>query len=185
VIPRFVCPSWARTHDRGSRSARNRRSVLSEGQEAQVAGFAWIPLDISDFPTRHNYGLVLWQNDIERILAGWVVELAVPILRGVEVTGFAQDDAGVDVELYGDYVSGPRVIDERVKENMKQVLAEIKDGSFAQRFIDDQDAGSPEFTKFREQGENHPIEKTGRELRKLMAWVKGHDSDYVEGTATR
>ena len=72
---------------------------LSEGQEAQVAGFAWIPLDISDFPTRHNYGLALWQNDIERILAGWVVELAVPILRGVEVTGFAQDDAGVDVEL--------------------------------------------------------------------------------------
>ena len=105
---------------------------LSEGQEAQVAGFAWIPLDFSDFPTRHDYGLALWQNDIERILAGWVVELAVPILRGVEVTGFAQDDAGVDVELYGDYVSGPRVIDERVKENMKQVLAEIKDGSFAQ-----------------------------------------------------
>ena len=68
---------------------------------------------------------------------------------------------------------------------MKQVLAEIKDGSFAQRFIDDQDAGSPEFNEFREQGEQHPIEQTGRELRKLMAWVKGHDSDYVEGTATR
>jgi ketol-acid reductoisomerase len=90
-----------------------------------------------------------------------------------------------DTAEYGDYVSGPRVIDEHVKENMKQVLAEIKDGSFAQRFIDDQDAGSPEFAKFREQGEQHPIEQTGRELRKLMAWVKGHDSDYVEGTATR
>jgi len=72
---------------------------LSQGKVAQVAGFAWIPLDISDFPTRHNYGLALWQNDIERILAGWVGELAVPIYRGREVTGFAQDDTGVDVEL--------------------------------------------------------------------------------------
>jgi 3-(3-hydroxy-phenyl)propionate hydroxylase len=72
---------------------------LSQGQVAQVAGFAWIPLDISDFPTRHNYGLALWQNHIERILAGWVGELAVPIYRGREVTGFAQDDTGVDVEL--------------------------------------------------------------------------------------
>ena len=72
---------------------------LSQGKVAQVAGFAWIRLDISDFPTRHNYGLALWQNYIERILAGWVGELAVPIYRGREVTGFAQDDTGVDVEL--------------------------------------------------------------------------------------
>ncbi|MGH2828121.1 MAG: FAD-dependent monooxygenase [Actinomycetota bacterium] len=72
---------------------------LSEGQVAQVAGFASVPLDISDFPTRHNYGLGLWQNHIERILAGWVGELAVPISYGTEVTGFAQDDTGVDVEL--------------------------------------------------------------------------------------
>src|SRR5213082_3226928 len=72
---------------------------LSQGQVAQVAGFAWIRLDISDFPTRHNYGLALRQNHIERILAGWVGELAVPIYRGREVTGFAQDDTGVDVEL--------------------------------------------------------------------------------------
>ena len=72
---------------------------LSEGQMAQVAGFAGIRLDISDFPTRHNYGLALWQNHIERILAGWVGELAVPIYRGREVTGFAQDDTGVDVAL--------------------------------------------------------------------------------------
>jgi 2-polyprenyl-6-methoxyphenol hydroxylase-like FAD-dependent oxidoreductase len=72
---------------------------LSEGQVAQVAGFSMIPLDISDFPTRHNYGLGLWQNHIERILAGWVDELEVPIYRGREVTGFAQDDAGVDVEI--------------------------------------------------------------------------------------
>src|SRR5918911_892939 len=72
---------------------------LSQGKVAQVAGFAWIPLDISDFPTRHNYGLALWQNQIERILAGWVGELAVPIYRRREVTGFTQDETSVDVEL--------------------------------------------------------------------------------------
>jgi 2-polyprenyl-6-methoxyphenol hydroxylase-like FAD-dependent oxidoreductase len=72
---------------------------LAQGQEAQVAGFSQIRLEISDFPTRHPYGLALWQNHIERILAGWVDELAVPIHRGYEVTGFAQDARGVDVEL--------------------------------------------------------------------------------------
>ena len=60
---------------------------LAEGQVAQVAAFAGIRLDISDFPTRHPYGLGLWQSHIERILAGWVDELAVPIYRGREVTG--------------------------------------------------------------------------------------------------
>jgi 3-(3-hydroxy-phenyl)propionate hydroxylase len=72
---------------------------LAQGKAMQVAGFAMIPLDISDFPTRHPYGLALWQNHIERILAGWLDELAVPFYRGAEVTGFAQDDAGVDVAL--------------------------------------------------------------------------------------
>src|SRR5205807_2222268 len=72
---------------------------LSQGRVAQVAGFAGVPLDISDFPTRHPYGLALWQNHIERILAGWVDELKVPIYREREVTGFAQDSTGVDVEL--------------------------------------------------------------------------------------
>jgi 2-polyprenyl-6-methoxyphenol hydroxylase-like FAD-dependent oxidoreductase len=72
---------------------------LSEGQTAQVAGFAGTPLDISDFPTRHPYGLGLWQNHIERILAGWVGELGVPIHYGSEATGLAQDDGGVDVHL--------------------------------------------------------------------------------------
>src|SRR5687767_11038671 len=72
---------------------------LAEGQVAQVAGFGATRLDISDFPTRHNYGLALWQKHIERILAGWVAELKVPIHYGNEVTGFAQDDAGVDVAL--------------------------------------------------------------------------------------
>jgi ketol-acid reductoisomerase len=90
-----------------------------------------------------------------------------------------------DTAEYGDYVSGPRVIDDSVKERMQGVLADIKSGSFAQRFIDDQDAGAPEFKQLRAKGEQHPIEATGRDLRKLMAWVKDDDGDYVEGTATR
>jgi 3-(3-hydroxy-phenyl)propionate hydroxylase len=72
---------------------------LAEGQAMQVQAYAGIPLDISDFPTRHNYGLALWQRDFERILGVWVTELGVPIAREREVTGFMQDDAGVDVEL--------------------------------------------------------------------------------------
>ncbi|MBK6887116.1 MAG: ketol-acid reductoisomerase [Tetrasphaera sp.] len=91
-----------------------------------------------------------------------------------------------DTAEYGDYVSGPRVIDPHVKENMKAVLADIQSGAFAKRFIDDQDAGAPEFKALREKGAQHPIEKTGRELRKLMAWVdSGQDTDYVEGSAAR
>jgi 3-(3-hydroxy-phenyl)propionate hydroxylase len=72
---------------------------LAEGQVAQVASFAGVPLDLGDFPTRHPYALGLWQNHIERILAGWVRELGVPIRYGREVAAFAQDDAGVDVVL--------------------------------------------------------------------------------------
>ena len=72
---------------------------LSQGQKAQVTGFASVRLDISDFPTRHNYGLGLWQNHIERILAEWVGELAVTFYRGREVTGFSQADSGVNVAL--------------------------------------------------------------------------------------
>jgi ketol-acid reductoisomerase len=90
-----------------------------------------------------------------------------------------------DTAEYGDYVSGPRVIDARVKESMKGVLKDIQSGAFAKRFIDDQDAGAPEFKSLRAKGEVHPIEATGRELRKLMSWVKTDDSDYKEGTAAR
>jgi 2-polyprenyl-6-methoxyphenol hydroxylase-like FAD-dependent oxidoreductase len=75
---------------------------LSKGQLAQVASFAPIRLDISDFPIRHNYGLALGQGHIERILADWVGELAVPIHRGREVTDLAQDESGVDVALSDD-----------------------------------------------------------------------------------
>jgi ketol-acid reductoisomerase len=90
-----------------------------------------------------------------------------------------------DTAEYGDYVSGPRVIDPHVKENMLAVLEDIKNGSFAERFITDQDNGAKEFKELRAKAEQHPIEATGRELRKLMSWVKSHDSDYTEGTASR
>ena len=88
-----------------------------------------------------------------------------------------------DTAEYGDYVSGPRVIDDHVAQNMQGVLADIKDGTFAARFIADQDAGAPEFKRIRAEQEQHPIEETGRELRKLMSWVKASD-DY-QGTAAR
>ena len=72
---------------------------LAQGRTAQVAGFAGTPLDISDFPTRHPYGLAIWQSRIEAILADWVAELGVRISRDRQVAGLAQDDKGVDVEL--------------------------------------------------------------------------------------
>lgn len=89
-----------------------------------------------------------------------------------------------DTAEYGDYVSGPRVIDEHVRENMKAVLADIQSGAFAKRFIDDQDAGAPEFKKLREEGQGQQIESVGRELRKLYSWSKVSD-DYSEGEAGR
>ncbi len=75
---------------------------VSEGQVHSAVGFAYVPLDISDFPTRHNYLLALWQSHFERILAGWLDELGIPILRGCEVVGLRQDDSGVDVEVSDD-----------------------------------------------------------------------------------
>ena len=90
-----------------------------------------------------------------------------------------------DTAEYGDYVSGPRIIDEHVKDNMRTILSEIKDGTFAQRFIDDQDAGAPEFNELRRKGAEHPIESVGKDLRGLMAWVRDDDADYVEGSAAR
>jgi len=72
---------------------------VSQGQAMQIQGYSGIRLDISDFPTRYNYGLALPQSDTERIIAAWVSELGVPVAREHEVTGFAQDEGGVDVEL--------------------------------------------------------------------------------------
>jgi ketol-acid reductoisomerase len=90
-----------------------------------------------------------------------------------------------DTAEYGDYVSGPRVIDPHVKDNMKAVLADIQSGAFAARFIADQDAGAPEFKALRAKGEQHPIEKVGSELRGMMPWIESGDGDYTEGTAAR
>ena len=90
-----------------------------------------------------------------------------------------------DTAEYGDYVSGPRVIDAHVKQNMRAVLDDIQSGAFAKRFIDDQDAGAPEFKKLRAAEAGHPIEATGKELRKMFSWLKSADDDYVEGTAAR
>ena len=89
-----------------------------------------------------------------------------------------------DTAEYGDYVSGPRVIDPSVKSNMAAVLADIQSGAFASRFIADQDAGAPEFLELRAKEAQHPIETTGKELRSLFAW-KQQDSDYTEGSAAR
>ncbi|MDR0837525.1 MAG: ketol-acid reductoisomerase [Propionibacteriaceae bacterium] len=90
-----------------------------------------------------------------------------------------------DTAEYGDYVSGPRVIDDHVRDTMRAVLSDIRDGSFVKRFIGDQDAGAPEFKKFRAEAEAHPIEATGRELRKLMPFISNPDDDYTEGTSAR
>jgi ketol-acid reductoisomerase len=76
-----------------------------------------------------------------------------------------------DTAEYGDYSRGPRVIDARVKEEMKRILAEVQSGEFAREWIAEDDAGRPNFTKWREQGDHHPIEETGRKLRGMMSWV--------------
>ena len=91
-----------------------------------------------------------------------------------------------DTAEYGDYVSGPRVIDPRVKENMKAVLADVQSGAFAKRFIDDQEAGAPELKSLRAKGETHIIEGVGRELRKMFSWMKSSNKDdYNEGSVAR
>ncbi|GAB3114159.1 ketol-acid reductoisomerase [Janibacter alkaliphilus] len=89
-----------------------------------------------------------------------------------------------DTAEYGDYVSGPRVIDAGVKERMQGVLADIQDGSFAKRFIDDQDNGATEFQQLRQEEAGHPIEATGKTLRSHFAWQQT-DDDYTEGSAAR
>lgn len=91
-----------------------------------------------------------------------------------------------DTAEFGDYVSGPRVVDQHVKDSMKAVLADIQDGSFAKRFIEDQDGGATEFQKLREDEAGHPIEAVGKDLRKMFSWsTESVDADYTEGTAAR
>jgi ketol-acid reductoisomerase len=76
-----------------------------------------------------------------------------------------------DTAEYGDYVSGPRVITPGVKEEMKKILADIQDGTFTKNLIADDDAGRPQFNKYREEGAKHPIELVGAKLRPMMAWI--------------
>jgi ketol-acid reductoisomerase len=77
-----------------------------------------------------------------------------------------------DTAEYGDYVSGPRVIDNQVRENMRQVLREIQDGSFAERWLDENSNGRAEFLAMRKKDAEHPVEKVGRELRSMMTWLE-------------
>ncbi|MGP5054546.1 ketol-acid reductoisomerase [Brachybacterium paraconglomeratum] len=91
-----------------------------------------------------------------------------------------------DTAEYGDYVSGPRVVTDQTKADMKAILADIQSGAFAKRFIDDQDNGAEEFKKLRAEEAEHPIEKVGKDLRKMFSWsAQSIDSDYVEGSAAR
>jgi ketol-acid reductoisomerase len=76
-----------------------------------------------------------------------------------------------DTAEFGDYTRGPRVINASVKEEMKRILAEIRDGSFAAELIAEEDAGRPNFTRYRQEGMAHPIESTGANLRTMMSWV--------------
>ncbi len=89
-----------------------------------------------------------------------------------------------DTAEYGDYVSGPRVINDSAKQAMKDILSDIQDGTFARKFIADQDNGALEFKALRAEEEAHPIEKTGQKLRKAFGWIDS-DADYTEGSAAR
>jgi len=110
VVERRTTPELASARGRGLHARTiellDQRGIaerfISKGQRAQVAAFGGTVLDISDFPTRHNYGLALVQSQFELILAQWVTEIGVTFLRGCDVTGFTQDDAGVDVALSDD-----------------------------------------------------------------------------------
>src|SRR5215204_1035138 len=146
---------------------------LSQGEVDQVAGFAWIPLGISDFPTRHNYGLALWQNDIERILAGWVGELAVPIYRGREVGGFAQDDTGVDIEFPGwDPTTSNLIAEVEMAEEPEWGLRRDALGIHSLSRLED---GGPVRVLVTEQHVGHTSEPTLRDLSAELIAVYGTD----------
>ncbi|MEE1617133.1 ketol-acid reductoisomerase [Brachybacterium sp. J153] len=91
-----------------------------------------------------------------------------------------------DTAEFGDYVSGPRVVTDQTKADMKAILADIQSGAFAKRFIEDQDNGAKEFQELRAKEAEHEIEKVGRDLRKMFSWsTSGLDDDYTEGSAAR
>ncbi|HEY6568261.1 MAG TPA: FAD-dependent monooxygenase [Actinomycetota bacterium] len=175
---------------------------LAEGQVMQVQGYAYIPLDISDFPTRHNYGLGLWQRDFERILGGWVDELGVPILSGRDVVGFRQHDEGVDVELadgsalHGAYLVGCDGGRSAVRKaagiefagwdpSISFMIAEVamaeeppvglrpEGGGIGP--VDPQAGGNPYRVVLKEQGIDHPTEPSFDDLRETLVALYGSD----------
>ena len=77
-----------------------------------------------------------------------------------------------DTAEYGDYTRGPRIVNDATKAEMKQILGEIQSGEFAEEWIAENEAGRPNFTRLREAGANHPIERTGKPLRRMMSWLK-------------
>jgi ketol-acid reductoisomerase len=84
-----------------------------------------------------------------------------------------------DTAEFGDYVSGPRVIDEHVRESMRQVLREIQDGSFAERWIDESSSGRARFDALRQKESQHQLEQVGAGLRSMMSWLEPPTSDFV------
>ncbi len=144
---------------------------LSAGQVAQVLGFAGILLDISDFPTRHNYVLALWQSHFEPILADWVGELGVPILRGCEVVGFAQDDTGIDVELSGD--TSLRADAEVEMDEEPELGMRPEGGGIGP--VNRLEGGGPFGVVLRERHADHTGDPSMDELREALVAVYGTD----------
>src|SRR5215213_820766 len=187
-----ACRCWWRSSKmpavrRGTLPCPTPRALVGSGPVASRPPSPRRPKPTSSASRRCFGGVsALIQTGFETLTeAGYLPELKL-IVDLIYEGGIAKQRWSVsDTAEYGDYVSGPRIIDDHVRQNMKAVLEEVQDGSFAKRFIDDQDAGGPEFKAFREAAEKHPIEAVGHELRGLMSWVKSHDDDYVEGTAAR
>jgi 3-(3-hydroxy-phenyl)propionate hydroxylase len=172
------------------------------GQEHRHVGYGQIPLDISDFPTRHNYVLALWQRDVERLLADWVGELGVPILRGREVLGFSQDGAGVGLELSDGVALGAQylvgcdggrsvvrrsagigfpgsdpstgfLIAEVEMEQEPQIGMRPEGGGIGP--VDPAAGGGPYRVVLREQPDEHADEPTPQELREALVGAYGTD----------
>jgi 2-polyprenyl-6-methoxyphenol hydroxylase-like FAD-dependent oxidoreductase len=176
---------------------------VSTGQQHPAAGFAYIQLDVGDFPTRHNYVLALWQRDFERILTAWIDELRVPILRGDEVVGLAQGDSGVDVELAGgttlraDYLvgcDGGRSVVRKtagidfpgVDPSTSFVIAEVEMASAPEIGVrpegggigpvNREQGGGPYGVVLKEPSVDHTREPTLEDLRELL--VAAYGTDY-------
>jgi 3-(3-hydroxy-phenyl)propionate hydroxylase len=143
---------------------------LSEGQTHQFAGFSLIHLDLSDLPSRHAYTLGLWQNHIERILAGWVDELGVPIRYGLEVTGFSQDEAGVEATLSdGGSVRANYLVGCDGGKSLVRKLAGIDfpgwDATISNLIAEAEMAQTPELGMRRNAWGTHGIGRVGYEIR--------------------